>query len=116
MRTILVLDDETLILMFVEDVLAELGFATVANAREEDALEAIAAGGIDGAILDVNLGGGRDSFAVARALMAHGLPFAFATGYGVAPDTAEFGVRPLLPKPFASDRIAAVVRELFDGL
>lgn len=112
MPTVLVLDDETLILMFLEDVLAELDLTVVACANVEDALRRIEAGGFDVAILDVNLGGGRDSFDVARRLMSEGVPFAFATGYGVSPNQQEFGVRPLLAKPFDSDRVAEVVGEL----
>ena len=66
------------------------------------------AGELDGAILDVNLHG-EASYAVADALLARGVPFAFATGYGAdALDRAYRGYR-RCDKPFSvRDVIAAL--------
>ena len=79
-RRVLVIEDEALIAMLLEDQLAELGceIAGVA-ARFDDALEKATALAFDVAILDVNLSG-KESFPIAEALRARGMPFVFATG------------------------------------
>ena len=69
-----------LILMAIEDMLADLGCTSIATAATiEKALALIEAGPFDVAIVDVNLGGER-SYPIAKALKAHGVPFAFSTG------------------------------------
>jgi CheY-like chemotaxis protein len=68
---------------------------------------------IDGAILDVNLGGA-DVAPVAEALEARGLPFFFATGYeGVGDLPARFHGRPALKKPFTLRDFSAMMAAVF---
>ena len=86
--------------MNVEDMLDALGYVVVAAAAEvEEALAAVEGGGIDAALLDVNLQG-RTSFPVADALAARDVPFVFATGYGTRGLREDFRDRPVLQKPF----------------
>lgn len=100
-HTVLVVEDEPLIAMMIEDFLDVLGkkiigpFDCVA-----DGLAAIAAGGIDAAILDVNLRGGETSDSIADALAATGIPFVFASGGSGDGIADRFRDRPVLPKPF----------------
>ena len=82
-QQILIVEDEPLIAMMLEDFLEVLDKAVAGSVDTvADALSRIAQGGVDGAILDVNLRGGEKSTAVAEALAAQGVPFVFATGGG----------------------------------
>src|SRR4051812_36415564 len=81
---VLVVEDETLIAMMIEDLLADMGCIVVgaaATIAQALALLADPAFQIDGALLDVNLGGEK-VFPVADALAQRAIPFVFATGYG----------------------------------
>ena len=99
-RRVLLVEDEALIAMNVEDMLDALGYVVVAAAAGvEEALAAVEGGGIDAALLDVNLRG-RTSFPVADALAARDVPFVFATGYGAHGLREDLRDRPVLVKPF----------------
>ena len=66
-------------------------------------------GGLDGALLDVNLGG-IYSWPVAEALAARRIPFALLTGFGAGLDVpAAFAAIPRLAKPI---EIRALARAL----
>lgn len=101
----------------VEDMLADLGCEMVGPAaRLAQALELVAAGMFDAAVLDVNLAGTK-SFPVADALVARGIPFTFATGYEASSIPDEYQHFRCLHKPFltsdlreALDHIMAVRR------
>ena len=80
-RRVLVVEDEMMILMIIEDMLADLGCESVtAAATVDQALALIDAQVFDAAMLDMNLNGNK-SHAVADALAARGVPFVFSTGY-----------------------------------
>ena len=99
-KRVLVVEDELMIRMLLEDMLAELGYTVAAEAaRVEEALEATKKGDFDLAILDVNLDGEPVS-PVADALVARGTPFVFATGYGERGLPEPYRDRPMLKKPF----------------
>ena len=79
-RRALVVEDEMLVLMMIEDMLADLGCKSVTSAATVDkALALIDAQAFDFAILDINLNG-RDSHQVAEALSARGVPLVYSTG------------------------------------
>ncbi len=110
-RVVLV-EDEPLVSMMMQDLLTDLGcevaaaFGALAPAlawlsRQETPP--------DGAVLDVNLGGGETVFPLAEALRARGVPFVFATGYGVLPSDG-YPDTPLLNKPVNQDQLLPVVR------
>jgi CheY-like chemotaxis protein len=110
-KRVLVVEDETLVAMLLEDMIADLGAVLVGSAsRVTRALEIINGGQseIDLAVLDVNLGG-EDAFPIAAALAKRGIPFAFSTGYGSAGLPDEWRNRPTLQKPFTHDQVKAVL-------
>jgi CheY-like chemotaxis protein len=99
-RRVLIVEDDVMIRMLMEDMLADLGFAVAAQAAKiPEALAAVRDTEIDVAILDVNLNGETTS-PIAEALAARGTPFVFATGYGEHGLPEQFRDRPLLKKPF----------------
>jgi CheY-like chemotaxis protein len=102
-RRVLIVEDDVMIRMLIEDLLADLGFAVAAQAAKvHEALAAMNSTEIDVAILDVNLSG-ETTGPVAEALAARGTPFVFATGYGEHGLPEQFRDRPLLKKPFQID-------------
>lgn len=109
---VLIVEDESLVGMLIEDMLAELGYDVAAMAaRLEQALESARHAEADLAILDLNLDGHRTD-AVAEVLRARGIPFIFATGYGSAGVTADWRDVPVLQKPFQQDDLAAALGKL----
>lgn len=108
---ILLVEDETLVAMLLEDMIADLGGTVVASAsRVGRALEVVEDRGtdLDLAVLDVNLGG-EEAFPVADALARRGVPFAFSTGYGNSGLPDAWRNRPTLQKPFTQDQVTAVL-------
>jgi two-component SAPR family response regulator len=111
-RRALVIEDETLIGMLLEDMLSDLGHEVVAVIpRVEQAMAAVQGDGFDFAIVDVHLHG-QSALPVVEALIARGVPFVFATGYGQRVLPEKYSDRPVLPKPFAKDDLDRVLRQL----
>lgn len=112
-RRILIVEDEPLIAMMLEDFLDVLGKEPAGTADSvAGALPLIAAGGIDAAILDVNLRGGEKSWPVADALAQAGVPFVLATGGGNDLIADAHRSRPVLPKPFTMDAVEKALAAL----
>jgi DNA-binding response OmpR family regulator len=110
---ILIVEDEPLIAMMLEDFLDVLDHAVAGVADScATALEAIRGGGVDAAILDVNLRGGEKSTPVAEALADRGVPFIFATGGGDDGVDERFRDRPRLQKPFTMDGVQKALQGL----
>lgn len=83
-KRVMVVEDELLVAMLVEDVLADAGCVVVGPfARVDPALAAARVEAIDVALLDVNVAGEK-VFPVADVLEERGVPFLFVTGYGTA--------------------------------
>ncbi len=98
---LLVVEDEAMVAMLVEDMLAELGHSVVGPAmRLDQALPLAREAEFDFAILDVNLGG-QLSFPVAEVLRARGIPFIFATGYDAQAILPAYADVPRAEKPVA---------------
>ena len=101
-----------LVLMALEDMLGDLGCTAISVAGSiEKALALIDSKAFDLATLDVNLSGQR-SYSIAQALSAHGVPFAFSTGYGEHGVGEGFGSRPVLSKPYSSSHLVEVLTTL----
>jgi CheY-like chemotaxis protein len=110
---ILIVEDEPLIAMMLEDYLESMGKQLAGTADAvAPALELVAAGGIDAAILDVNLRGGERSWAVADALAERGIPFVFATGGDEGGIAERHSARAVLAKPFTMDSVARALDAL----
>ena len=113
-RRILVVEDEMLVLMNIEYLLADLGCESVtAAATVDQALALLKAQVFDAAVLDVNLNG-CDSYPVADALGARGVPFAFSTGYRGEDMRDEFRDRPVLRKPYQREDLVRILTSLLD--
>lgn len=101
-----------LVLMMMEDMLDDLGCRAVSTAPSVvKALGLIQAHSFDVAMLDMNLDGA-DTYQIADALAARGVPYVFATGYGNRDIKEGYGDRPMLKKPFSIDELAAVMTRL----
>jgi CheY-like chemotaxis protein len=113
-RRILVVEDEMLILLNVEDMLADLGCTSVSAAATADqAVALINAQAFDAAMVDVNLDG-RKSYPVADALAARGVPFVFSTGYSGLSLDDGFRDRPLLGKPYREAELVEILTRLLN--
>lgn len=102
---LLVVEDETLVAMMLELMLDGFGCDVVGVAGTLSRGLALAGNEglpIDGAILDVNLGG-EAVYPVAERLAERGVPFIFCTGYGLAGLAEDFAHVPTLAKPYQAD-------------
>lgn len=111
---ILIVEDDVLIGMMLVDMFDALGLAEPAQATtNEEALVMIDAGGIAGALVDINLGDEK-GWPVADALAERGIPFAFTSGGGdvIPPAHAQ---RRLVTKPFRISDIEMALDEFLAG-
>jgi DNA-binding response OmpR family regulator len=115
--SILVVEDDFLILMELESVLSAAGADVIGPSRNvEEALMLAGEQGITAAILDVRIG--RDTVApVARRLSARRIPFLFYTGQvGTDPIWQEWPAARVLSKPATPQvlvsAVAALLREV----
>ena len=106
---VLVVEDEILVAMLIEDMLADLGFEVLGPAMRLDAALTMALDeSFDLAVLDVNLAN-EQSFPVAQLLQERGIPFVFATGYGLRGLDERFKEVTTLQKPFEPDQLANAI-------
>ena len=107
---ILLVEDEPMIVMVMETLLAEFGCEVVGSfGSVESTLAWLSSASPlpDGAVLDVNLGG-ETAYPIAAALEQLKVPVVFLTGYG-AVDDARFEGAPLLAKPVEFEALARAV-------
>ena len=109
-RRILIVEDDMMIAMLLEDMLAEVGCLVVGPASTVATALAMAGDGktIDAAILDINLGA-ESAFPVADALRAMGVPIIFSSGYGSAGLRESDRGSAVLSKPFRADELSSVL-------
>lgn len=108
---VLLVEDEAVIAMLTENMLAEMGCEDIAIAGSvAQALTAIDKNPPDLAVLDVNLRG-QMVMPVAEKLSAAGIPFTFATGYGASELLAAWRRYPVIQKPFAMPELERALRE-----
>ena len=98
-RRVLLVEDESLVAMLGEDMLHDLGCEVEVAMRLDKAIALARGADLDMAILDVNLGDAR-SYPVADALFERGIPFIFATGYGLSGIEPAYGAIPVMQKPY----------------
>ncbi len=98
-KRILLAEDEVLVGMMVHDMLVDFGFNVLGPIADlSGALAAAETTDLDGAVLDVNLGG-ELIYPVAKELMRRGVPFVFVTGHDGDSIDERFAQVPLLRKP-----------------
>ncbi|WP_428674327.1 response regulator [Reyranella sp.] len=107
---VFVVEDEALVLLTLEDMLADLGCQVVVAVQQVEAALCLARDTVvDVALLDVNVGGTRID-PVAHILATRGIPIVFVTGYEASslppspPGAADNVVR--VAKPFQSTGLA----------
>jgi len=112
-RRILVVEDELLVLMMIEDMLADLVCESVVAAGTVDKALAVidASQVIDAAMLDMNLNG-KNSHVVAEALAARDVPFVYSTGNGGPNLRDGYRDRPVLKKPFKNEELVEILTRL----
>jgi DNA-binding response OmpR family regulator len=111
-RRILVVEDEMPIAMIIEDAVQDSGGEIVGPvATLEKALKLAEEEEFDAAILDVTIRGG-NVYPVAELLLARGIPFVFASGYGDWAVPAELRDKPRLTKPFTAAALEEQIRLL----
>jgi len=101
-RSILIVEDESLVAMLLETILEDMGCTPVGPAGTvEEGLALVQADEpLDAALLDVNVAGEK-VFPIADALRDRGVPFVFSTGYGEAGLPDHWRGHPTLQKPFS---------------
>lgn len=109
---LLIVEDEMLVAMLLEDLLRSVGCEAVKAPNVPQALALIESEQIDGALLDVNLRGGR-VYPVATELKQRDIPFVFTTGYDENTIDKCWRDRPVLRKPFALDELEPVIALTF---
>ena len=105
---IMLVEDEALVAMAVSDLLMELGMSVIGPfGKVTEAMSRLKGGGVDAAVLDVNLGG-ELVYPVAELLAAANVPFVFVTGYGPESIDRRFATVPVLQKPVDRDALMRV--------
>ena len=110
---VLVVEDETLIALLIEDMLAAMDCEVVGPiGKLETAIQIAQEVKFDIAILDVTIRGGK-VYPVAEHLLAHGVPFVLASGYGDWALPPSLRDQRRLTKPFTAAELEEQVRLLF---
>ena len=119
--TLLVVDDEEMVLNMTEHALRDGGYEVVRARSGDEAIALLERDGhqFAGLITDVNLGADLDGWRVAqraRELKA-GIPIVYTTGYSARNWTAR-GVPNsiVVQKPFSVDEIVAAIWALLNGV
>ncbi len=112
-RRILVVEDDILIAMLIEEILQDLGCVIVGPVATLDAALRLAGDeALDAAVLDVTIRGGQ-IYPAAERLLARGIPFILASGYGDWALPEAFRNMPRLTKPFTARDIEEKMKLLF---
>jgi CheY-like chemotaxis protein len=110
---VLVVEDEALVALGLEAMLADLGHAVVATAAGLDrALTAARDKAFDLGILDVNLRG-RETYPVADVLSGRGIPFIFVTGYEPSRLRLPYRDGAVLQKPYRANDLRDMIGAFF---
>ena len=109
---VLIVEDEALIAMLLEEMLADRGYSVAGLASTvEEGLELADRLEVDAAILDVSLNGSY-VFPVAERLDTRGVPFVFTTGYGEAGLIDAWSDRPVFTKPYDIGELTDALSQL----
>lgn len=111
-KTVLLVEDEPIVAMLVEDMLAGLGAQVVGPAAQlTEAIDLATSAQFDVAVLDVKLGG--DSSAkVAEMLRERAIPYVLATGF----DNPALGSgAPVLQKPYLQEDLERVLEQALEN-
>ena len=111
-RTILLVEDESLVALMVEDIIASQGFSVAGPyAGLDEAIRALDGANLAGAILDINLAG-VSVFPLADILVDRQIPFLFMTGYGSDRLESRFSDTPVLQKPVEAQAVQKFLADI----
>jgi CheY-like chemotaxis protein len=112
---ILVVEDEAIVAMMLEEMLADLGCEVVGPAMTVTAaLQAATESRIDAAILDVNVAR-EPVYPVAELLCSRQVPVIFSTGYGASEERdrySKFRDCAVLAKPYDTDDLKRILTQV----
>ena len=109
---VLLVEDSPVVAMATEDMLGDIGCATVGPAANmATALELAENGEFDAAIIDVNIRGTK-TFSLLKILDRRHIPYLISSGYADWTMPDEFTDRPRLPKPFGAELLRQKLTEL----
>lgn len=117
MHTVLVVEDDPTVLMFLEDGLDEQGYSVVSARSSGEALHILGTGihRVDVLVADIRLGDGIDGWEIARCARESvpGLPIVYITGDSIQSFAGE-GVADsvILQKPFTRIELSDAIRSL----
>lgn len=117
---VLIVEDETLVSLFLADIVVDMGFEVVGPAAERgEALSLAASHSPALAIVDVSLQGGRDGIGVGQELAQRAdIALVFMSGHdGVEawPEVRALSPAAVLRKPCPPDEIEAVIAKALNG-
>ena len=108
LRTLLV-EDELLVRLATEDMLAALGCTiAAAPATLEQAITCIETQELDLGVLDINLSG-TAVYPAAELLRTKGVPFIFTSGYGHRGIEPQWRATPILQKPYELQQLERAI-------
>jgi CheY-like chemotaxis protein len=109
-KRVLIVEDELMIRMLLEGMLTDLGHSVAAEAGGlDEAISLAKQAEFDLAVLDVNLNG-TPVTPVVEILIARGVPFIFASGYGQRGLPEAYRTAPILQKPFQVDALEEAIQ------
>lgn len=112
-QKVLVVEDEPVVAMQLEDMLADLGMEPIGFARTLDNALAADARRFDVAVIDIDLRG-RRSYPAAERLAEAGVPLVFVTGYPRERPPQSLGEAPILLKPYGIHELARALHLVLD--
>lgn len=111
---VLVVEDESLVLMLAEDFLDEAGANVSVAMNLGEALQMARSAPLDCAVLDINLGQGDTSHPVAEVLLEREIPFAFVSGYNRTVLGEAWAGYTVLQKPYDKLGFLAAVKRCLE--
>jgi CheY-like chemotaxis protein len=110
-RRILLVEDEPVVMMAVENSLADLGCELLIAATFDEALVLAEAEDFDCALVDVDLCG-TPAYQIADVVRRRGIPFVLSTGYPLDALPEQYRSQALLKKPFSHGELKNVVSNI----
>jgi DNA-binding response OmpR family regulator len=107
-RTILIVEDEPLIVLEVQGAFNAAGARIISTAKISDALKLIDATELSAAVVDINLGG-QDCGAVCERLAQRNVPFVLYTGMARPEVLLRWPEAPVLTKLVDTHKVVSVV-------
>ena len=112
MTKVLIVEDEELIGMLLEEMLANRAFEVVGRATTLAQAQTMATSTeMDIALLDISLHG-EPVFPVAQLLAERNIPFVFTTGYGAAGLPTAWAGHPVFCKPYNMQELTETLAKL----